>query len=178
MFANRVRTIGAVATLLSTLGIFIFACDDTNPPAKPSVKTGANAGMATRGGGPMSQMPPGDGKPGNGSTLGNVIASKQSITAPATGDPCGGVPDGAAWCASNTKLGFCSGGASFTIDCNAYGSGDTQWSFDKGGFCYETPTQMDCLLCFSGAGGATTCCDSALTFCCDESGACFLPAPG
>ena len=177
MSTNVIRCLSAAAALAGATLVFL-ACDDTNPPAKPSLKMGTSAGMAIRGGGPTAKALPGAGKSGNGTTLGNVVAPKQSVTMPSGGDPCGGLPDGTAWCGSDTSLAFCSGGASFTVDCGAYASSDTQWTFDKGGYCYETPTQMDCLLCFADKSGANTCCDSSLTICCDDSGACFWPVPG
>ena len=124
MSKNTIRLFAAVTASIAVAGLALAACNDTNPPVAPSIKKGASAGMATRGG--PTQAPLVGGKTANGATLGNVVSPGQSVTPPPTGDPCGGLSDGTAWCASDTSLGYCSGGASHAIDCGGYASSDTQ----------------------------------------------------
>ena len=166
--------IGVVGTCF--MGATLAAGCDSPPLAKPSITVGASAGTATRGGSDNEKAPGTSQKSANPTTMGNVVAPKASIAPPADGDRCGGMTDGTAWCDSDTSLGFCSGGFSYSVDCSAFATSDNQYSFDAGGYCYELGSELDCLLCFTGASGAVTCCDAGLSICCDTTGACFLPA--
>ncbi len=183
------KTLKLVLGSIAATGL-VLACSSTAVPT-PTTTTadaGKDAAVAktpvrSKDGGTVKPSS----KPGASTTGGKPTAkpgAKGPTTSPSkkpnpTSDPiCAGVADNVAACVSTTELAFCFDQKFYSLDCNAYAQEvKAALGFDgtMTGACFETDTNVDCLIC-AADDTTTICCDAEGTICCDDTGDCFDPA--